>query len=317
MARDSARPQVFFKIGEGDIRANLGFRRNTEGTVQSTEKVVYDGDTINVDLTGSGALRFLGVDTAEIRIGNSALNSDTWVARLADPVLLDAIALQDGLREHLQGKFGPDTARNHHRQALAAQAHLRQLVAQDIVEQGLTPETFRLFAEFSYEVFDSFARFLVFANRSQKDGVRPLSYNERMLRDGFSEPFFIWPNIAPYRDAKTVADAVPFPGQTHEQAGAGKLGLARDFVRKARVAAQTTKTGVFNPDDPLIMSAFEIRFLDRKAPPNRAVIDLGSTEGVLLHPQSYWKVPNPEDRLYVPAEFIPAFAARGWKLEGW
>lgn len=317
MPRDSARPSVFFNVGNSDIRANLGFRRNTEGKPQATEKVVYDGDTINVDLTGSGALRFLGVDTAEIKIGNSPLNSERWVARLSEPGLLDQIPLDPGLRDRLRARFGPDTALNHHRHALAAQAHLRKLVADDMAEQGLTAEEFRLFAEFSYEVFDGYARFLVFANRAQKTGQRPLSYNERMLRDGFTEPYFIWPNIAPYRDFKTVADAVPFPGQAQAQAKTGKLGFARKLVQDARAAAQASKTGVFNPDDPLVMSAFEVRFLDRKAPPNRAVIDLSVKSDVLLHPQSYWKVANPEDRLYVPAEFIPAFAALGWKLEGW
>jgi hypothetical protein len=317
MPSDAARPTVFFKLGEGDARANLGLRRNVEGAVQSLTKVVYDGDTINVDLTGSGALRFLGVDTAEVKIGGSPLDSDKWQARLSDPATLDAIDLHPGLRAHLMARLGPDTALNHHRHALAAQAHLRALVSADIAEQGLTADSFRLFAEFSYEVLDNYARFLVFANRSQKDPPRPISYNERMLRDGFSEAFFIWPNVAPFRDAPTVADAVPFPAQVPGIANGGKLGFARDLVRQARAAAQPGSLGVFDPADPQVLSAFEVRFLDRKAPPSRAVIDLSRASDVLLHPQSYWKVPNSEDRLYVPAEFIPAFAARGWKLEGW
>jgi len=33
-------------------------------------------------------------------------------------------------------------------------------------------------------------------------------------------------------------------------------------------------------------------------------------------PQSYFKIPFPEDRLFVPPEFVPLFAARGWRLEG-
>jgi hypothetical protein len=37
---------------------------------------------------------------------------------------------------------------------------------------------------------------------------------------------------------------------------------------------------------------------------------------VLLRPQSYFKIARPEDRLFVPAEFVPLFAARGWRLEG-
>jgi hypothetical protein len=317
MARAPAKPKVFFNVGEGNIRANLAFRQDTGGVPQTIEKVVYDGDTINVDIAGSGALRFLGVDTAEVKLGNSALDSDKWVALLSDPALLNDIPLDPGLKQHLTAKFGPDTARNHHRHALASQAHLQKLVEDDMAEQGLDATTFRLFTEFSYEVFDGFARFLVFVNRAQKESPRPLSYNERMLRDGFSLPFFIWPNVAPFRDFKTVADAVPVPNETHKEASKGKLGLARRLVAEARVAAQSSKTGVFNPDDALIMAAFELRFLQRKAPPSRAVIDLSRKTDTLLHPQSYWKVPNPEDRLFVPAEFIPAFAARGWKLEGW
>lgn len=317
MARDTARPKTFFGVSDGNVRGTLGFRRNSADSPQAIGKVVYDGDTINVDLTGSGALRFLGVDTAELKIGNSALDSDKWVALLTDPALLDTFPLDPGLKQYIAGKFGPETARNHHRHALASQAHLQSLVEADMAEQGLDADSFRIFAEFSYEVFDGNARFLVFANRDQKEPPRPLSYNERMLRDGFALPYFIWPNIAPFRDFKTVADAVPFPGTLQKQAATGKLGLARRLVAEARVAAAATRTGVFNPDDPLVMEAFEVRFLQRKAPPNRAVIDLAHKTDTLLHPQSYWKVPNTEDRLYVPAEFIPAFAARGWKLEGW
>lgn len=317
MAREKSEPDVFFKIGEGNTRASLGFRRTITGLPQAMEKVVYDGDTINVGLAGSGALRFLGVDTAELKIAGSPLDSPKWVAKLTDPALLDQIALQPGLKSHLAAKFGPDTAANHRRHAVQAQVHLQGLVESDMAEQGLDAAGFRLFVEFSYEVFDSHARFLVFANRAQAAAPRPLSYNERMLRDGFSQPFFIWPNIAPFRDFKTVADAVPLPGTMHDEAGKGKLGQARQLVAEARQSAQKTKTGVFDPDDPQILAAFELRFIDRKAPPNRAVIDLGRKTDTLLHPQSYWTIPNPEDRLFVPPEFVPAFVARGWKLEGW
>jgi hypothetical protein len=33
----------------------------------------------------------------------------------------------------------------------------------------------------------------------------------------------------------------------------------------------------------------------------------------LYPPQAYWRVPNPEDRLFVPAEYVPLFIDRGWK----
>ena len=46
------------------------------------------------------------------------------------------------------------------------------------------------------------------------------------------------------------------------------------------------------------------------------MIDLGTDDPVILRPQSYFKIANPEDRLFVPGEFVPLFAARGWRLEG-
>ena len=50
--------------------------------------------------------------------------------------------------------------------------------------------------------------------------------------------------------------------------------------------------------------------------PIRAVIDLSKDDPVILRPQSYFKIPNAEDRLFIPGEFVPLFAARGWQLEG-
>jgi hypothetical protein len=87
---------------------------------------------------------------------------------------------------------------------------------------------------------------------------------------------------------------------------------ARDFVKNARASS----LGVFDPADPLQFEAFEIRYLGRGAAPNRAVIDLSKSDDVMLRPQSYFTIPNPEDRIFVPSEFVPLFAARGWRLEG-
>lgn len=60
-----------------------------------------------------------------------------------------------------------------------------------------------------------------------------------------------------------------------------------------------------------------MRYLGRREPPNRAVIDLSRNDDVILRPQSYFRIPNPEDRLFIPPAFVPLFAARGWRLEGW
>ena len=88
---------------------------------------------------------------------------------------------------------------------------------------------------------------------------------------------------------------------------------ARDFVRQARA----TEIGVFNRADPLRFEAFEIRYLGRREPPFRAVIDLSRDDDVILRPQSYFHIRNPEDRLFIPPAFIPLFVSRGWRLEGW
>ena len=102
------------------------------------------------------------------------------------------------------------------------------------------------------------------------------------------------------------------PGAANELAETGDLKRARDFVK----AARAERLGVFEAADPLRFEAFEIRYLGRKEAPARALIDLSKSDDVILRPQSYFKVPNPEDRLWISSEFVPLFAAKGWRLEG-
>src|SRR5262249_10406259 len=141
---------------------------------------------------------------------------------------------------------------------------------------------------------------------------RPLSYNERQLEAGRAMPYFIWPNINPFREADSVPNAVPLPGMANTVAEQGDLKRARDFVKSARAAG----IGVVAAADLLRFEAFELRYLGRAEAPTRAVIDLSKNDKVMLRPQSYFKIPHPEDRLFVPGEFVPLFAAKGWQLEG-
>ena len=190
------------------------------------------------------------------------------------------------------------------------------MVQSDQVAMGQAPADFRYFLAFSYEDFDRYGRFLAFINRNQPSatvpGPRPPSYNERQLAAGRALPYFIWPNINPFREAPTIVDAVPPPGSARTLAELGDLKKARDAVKQARANG----LGAFDPADPLRFEAFEVRFLGRGEVPIRGVIDLSTDDTVILRPQSYIKIPNPEDRLYIPGEFVPLFAARGWKLEG-
>jgi hypothetical protein len=315
--------QTFFTLGDGSPRAVMGIRRRNDGTVQTLNEAVPDGDTVGAQLAGTGSIRFLGVDSPEKSFeqplgGPQNLDGPRWEQFLADPFAngFPATLLEPALAAHLQARFGPGAAANHHRHAVAAGEALKQLIQSDETALGQTPEQFQYFLAFAYEVFDRYGRFLAFLNRNQPNPTspspRPLTYNERQLETGRALPYFIWPNINPFRDADTVANAVLQPGTANTVAERGDFKRARDLVKNAR----TNGIGVFDPVDPLRFEAFEIRYLGRAEAPMRGVIDLSKNDKVILRPQSYFKIPLPEDRLFIPGEFVPLFAAKGWQLEG-
>ncbi len=62
-----------------------------------------------------------------------------------------------------------------------------------------------------------------------------------------------------------------------------------------------------------MLSPFEIRFLSRAAPPDRWVIDLSKGDDRLVEPERYDEIARLEDRLFIPAEYVPLFARAGWK----
>jgi endonuclease YncB( thermonuclease family) len=315
--------ETFFTLSDGSPRAIVGIRRRANGTVQPLGQAVPDGDTVGVQLDGTGAVRFLGIDTPEKSFeqllgGSQKLDGAPWEQFLINPFAngFPAELLESALAAHLQPRFGSGAAANHHRHAVTAGEALKQLIQNDEIALGESAAQFRYFVSFSYEVFDRYGRFLAFLNRNQPDpnipGPRPRSYNERQLEAGRALPYFIWPNINPFREAATVPDAVPAPGTANVLAESGDLKRARDAVKNARANG----LGVFSAADPLRFEAFEIRYLGRGEAPTRAVIDLSKNDTVMLRPQSYFTIPHPEDRLFVPSEFVPLFAAKGWQLEG-
>jgi hypothetical protein len=270
-------------------------------------------------------VRFLGIDSPEKSIdlavtqGGNNLDSAQWEGYLTDPFLpqFGPFKLEDELLAHLRARIGPGAGINHRFHADNAEIALRAMVQADMDALGQNPDTFGYFIAFSFEVFDSNGRLLAFINRNQPDdntpGPRPLPYNERMLQQGAALPYFIWPNIDPFREV-SLLDAIIAPGTANQVAQATPaLRRARDFVRQARLDG----SGVFDPANPLRFEAFEIRYLGRREPPNRAVIDLSRNDQVLLRPQNYFHIPNPEDRLFIPPAFVPLFVSRGWRLEGW
>ncbi|MGQ0600936.1 MAG: hypothetical protein ACT4QE_04470 [Anaerolineales bacterium] len=295
--------------------------------IGSVKQQVHDGDTITVQADGNFGVRFLGVDAAEISFTLPdnpdvfvTIDNPRWVDFLTDP--FDLKWTQPGkpplteqvsrdLVRHLRRKLGADCAANHHRHAMAAQRALEAVIQADMDEAGETKETYRFFFAFAHEVMDRYGRLLGYINRDETDPARrKLSYNERLLQQGMLLPYFIWPNVDPFRRQPSLSDAVPAPGSLQPLLQlAPKLKLAREAVQTAR----QIQAGIFADGDPLKLESFELRFLARQSPPDRWLIDLSKDEGVLVRPEKYYSVPNPEDRLWVPAEFVPLFVEKGWR----
>jgi hypothetical protein len=314
-------PKAIEQLQSGLVvgHAGLGLRDGVPGSVRQE---VHDGDTINVQALGGFGVRFLGVDAPEISFtlpGSTrfvGLGESEWADFLDDPFAADLPpfepALEDDLVQFLRGRTGQGTAANHYRLAKLAEDALEAEVAADMTELGATPATFAFFLAFAHEVIDRYGRLLGFINRDDPSPDRPLSYNERLLRVGRVTPYIIWPNTNPFRRAPSLRDAVVEPGDAlHHADSDASLRQAREWTR----AARENGIGVFDPADPLRILPFEVRFLSRRSPPDRWVIDLSATDDVLRHPQRYFELPHPEDRLFVPDEYTPLFVERGWRLQ--
>jgi hypothetical protein len=302
-------------------RAGLGFRDGVPGSVRQE---VHDGDTINVRAIGNFGVRFLGIDAPEISFplpgekGFRSLSHPLWEQFLENPWDEPYPPFQPpltaGLHGYLEAKTGPGAAPNQYAHAQAAEDELEKEVQKDLAALGQGEEEFQFFLAFAYEILDRYGRFLCFINRYQSDPdkpePRPLNYNGRLLLAAKVSPYFIWPNVDPFRTKKSWIEAVPPPGKAVDWAEeALALRTARQWARRAR----EDQIGLFDPGNPLRLQPFEVRFLARRQPPNRWVIDLSKDEGLLIPPQEYYRVAHPEDRLFIPAEFVPLFLEAGWR----
>lgn len=298
----------------------LGERGGVTGSVRQQ---VHDGDTIVVTTSGNFGVRFLGVDAPEISFtlpGERAFTGTghpRWEAFLKDPLSSKwgefKKPLAKDLAAWIKKRSGPGTAQNHHYHAVEAEAALEAEVAEDLKRYRKTPEDFRFFLAFATEVLDRYGRFLGYINIDLPDADRrPPSYNERLLMQGRLLPYFIWPNVNPFRRQTGLRDSALKPGKLQQRARAEKsLSDARGWVADAR----KKKLGVYAKADPLRLEAFEVRFLARRQPPDRWVIDLSRDDDHLIAPQRYVEVPHPEDRLFVPSDYVPLFREKGWKAE--
>ncbi|MEV6152858.1 hypothetical protein AB0L53_21160 [Nonomuraea sp. NPDC052129] len=298
----------------------------SRGAAQPVDKIVHDGDTINIAADGNFGVRLLGVDAPEVSFelprnpnfpdfpkGFVSIDKPAWTTFLTDPFEkgYQELTLRTALHNNLLGRLGPAAAPNHAAHAAPATQALKTMMQLDITEQGLTDETFKIRLAFAYEILDRYGRLLCYVNRDQRDKPRPDPYNERLLAAGHVIPYFIWPNVDPFvRQEGRLADAVPAPGSARTVAEAGALGRARQAVRRAREAG----LGLWDHANPLALLPFELRFLAQRRAPDRYVLDLSDNARELLHPQSYFRIPNPEDRLFVNAEHAPLYREKGWSV---
>jgi endonuclease YncB( thermonuclease family) len=290
------------------------------GEPGSVAQEVHDGDTVHVRTIGNLAMRFLGIDTPEVSftLPNSSqfrsIRDPAWEAFLADPFApeLSPLNLDGGLRANLATRLGAGTATNHADHAAAAHRALEKEIQDDMNARGLAKEDVQFFAAFTREIVDRYGRLLGWLNINDQSASRPADYNSRVLEKGLATPYFIWPNVDPWRSRGSLIDAARPPVQFRQEAnGPGKLRDARNAVAQARADGK----GIFDTDDPLRIHAFELRFLAQRRAPDRWVIDLGSNDSMLLKPQNYHTIANVEDRLFIPGDHVPLFERAGWQTE--
>ena len=288
------------------------------------QHAAHDGDTVNNAAAGYFPVRFLGVDTPEVGLnvplkdGRSVfkpIDDPAWQEFLADPFSAHYPvfnpALDNNLEAHLRGRIKTNPALNHMRHAKLARAALMGFMRADMQQLGAQPTNFLLFHAYAYEFLDRYGRLLAFVHPDQPRGQPRLpSYNDRSLTAGVASPYFIWPNIDPFLMMDSPVQAVIPVGKARDYAEApGKLRSAREAVQKARANG----IGIFEPNDPLQIHPFELRFLADRRPPLRWVIDLSRRDDTLIEPQAYYEISNVEDRLYVSPEHVGLYESAGWR----
>jgi len=295
--------------------------------VAKVKDAVHDGDTVIIRPDGNMSIRFLGIDTPEISCqfpkipGDS--RADKWLNikqfndYLSDP-FSDRYQGSDGYKstlgqdlvDYLNPLLGPNCAGDHYKSGMMARTALRGIIQAEYDERVKQGKLFRFFMAFAHDVIDRYGRLLCYLHRDNTKGERnlnPLSYNERMLKLGMAFPYFIWPNIDPFRPMSYV-DAIPPPQDLRSWIDNDKrLSDARKFVQDAR----RQKIGVFKYGN--VLQPFELRFLARREAPSRYVLNLATCDKTLLKPTEYYMIHNPEDRLFIDKQFIPLFRDKGYQ----
>jgi hypothetical protein len=312
--------------------------RNGQPGTASPAQAASDGDTVSVRALANIGTRFLGVDAPETKtpvpdadgprdLPFLAVDHPEVAAFLDNP--FDAARYgafpepaneaEEAFLDHLRGRVGQGggaaLAANHRQHAKAAEAALEAMLEEDCRDFFGGDEAAMVFhLAYGSEVLDRYGRLLAFLNARVEDADRRKpEYNERLAMAGFTQPYFIWPNIQPFLGLDLL-DAVPSPAELPQWIAAPQGRKLRE-ARQAVAAARAAGDGIFDPADGLRLAASELRLLTGRRLPDRYVIDL-SRPGTdqLMHPCRYHEIPHEEDRLFIPRGFASLFAARGWKL---
>ncbi len=306
-----------------------GFLGKRGGNTGSVKQVVHDGDTVAIEADGNIGVRFLGIDTPEVSLKHPTIGgfptiypnftdllTDPFSTNFPDSASFKA-ALGPALVGYLNTKLGPDCAKNHDDHAEVAHRELEKFIQDDINKivpaAGKTKaQTYKFFLAFSYEIMDYYGRFLCFVHqdlpKSQQAGK--ISYNQKMLVNGFASPYFIFPNIEPFRTGGNIVGSIPDVSDFSNFINSSKLKDARDAVKSAR----TNQLGIFsnNVGQPLMLEPFELRYLSKRSPPSRWVIDMSSSTPSLIAPCDYHTISYAEDRLFINSEHLLLFRDKGY-----
>lgn len=304
------------------------FMKATPGLKGAPAAVVYDGDGLRGVMGGSQPMRFLGCDAPEVAytvpVGPTSskrgqkIDGALWRIYLDAPLAPGAWPefkqkLHPLVEQRFAAATGPDCAANHAHHASRARLALIDLIEGDRAALAISETDFKLFVAVTHEVFDGYGRLLAFVNTDVRDAARrpARTYNERMVASGMASPFFIWHNVDPFIGRPAVTDAALAPADLRKAAARSRLGRSRTDAAAARAAG----LGIYDPANPLRLLPYELRMLGDRKTPSRWVIDLSAEadDPTLYPPDGYVLIPNPEDRLFVPAEYVPLFAQRGWQ----
>jgi hypothetical protein len=257
-----------------------------------------------------GGVRLVGLDVPFERLrGPVAFDERFWDSGALVARLAAMSGLSSGLRDHLLAQFKTSDLAAWRRQLGLFASHLqdelefdRQALRTDALEVFITPA--------------DDAEHLAFVNRFQPDALepalRPASYNQRLLRAGAILPYFVWPHLEPFWSkarSEGLAAAVIHPGRARLMADRSRtLRTVLADVHAARLEARGVHA------QPLGLVPFEVQFLLEGRVPNAAVIDLDGSQTTMFEPQAYWRIAQPENRLFIPARHRHLFVAAGWQV---